>query len=837
MKTDEVKSGCKPYALIGKNMRMGDDATLWLGGVGKRHTRIMFVQTCVNKDEYATERVERFETVKVDPATCHCPEWVNLKMYAELCGLDVEDCYVTSLIKVMPSSVAECKNPKTAMVDEFAPWLEEEIYAVKPKIIVCVGKPVFDLLSGVKAKESDIHGLWLYSEKYRAKLYFIPGTHLALKPEMDERYKQDLGNVKSMYDSVLGSDPEIMPINYRVVRHSIELVNLVSMLERENATVLSVDCEWGGQVHVDGMLRSLQIAWSPTDAAYIRFMDEDANYAFDVGYKEAGRILARWLDRPEVKYIGHHLSADLSWMSHWLGLEWYNKGMFDTEFALQACDESLELGLDILALRYTDLGKYDWDLIQYRKKHPERKGTGYEYVPDDILIPYAVKDVIAVYRAWPEVERWLAAQKTTKGRTLLDYYNELLNPFVTNVFTWFCLNGMPVDRERLDVMRELYNWAKGELQADFLKSVVAESEVMMSERLAAAGLGDDVYESIRDKVASGRASEAEADLHKAVMPDIEAGNSTWSDWAALFEHYVAAPEFNIRSPLQMRNWLFKVKKYEPVKTTSQKENGMPSIDWEKVKTYPPAKQAKFTPAVDKTSLEIFASRYDDAVLRELLELNSVGNVCKNFLKPDEVDDDGELIKENGIHYWLTSDDRLCLNHSTTETGRPRSWNPNVLNYPSWLHARLKDGMKRILADRNDKGQLPDKFKPFLDTSKIPTVRSIVMARPGWCIVEADYQTAEMRGLAWLSGDKEMQAQILYPDPNWAYVDPKYVPEGADPEDYVVRLAFPDYIKQPADKEKFLMTRAKDGKILEKYTEDQLWRDENGKIKGPRYDFH
>ena len=165
------------------------------------------------------------------------------------------------------------------------------------------------------------------------------------------------------------------------------------------------------------------------------------------------------------------------------------------------------------------------------------------------------------------------------------------------------------------------------------------------------------------------------------------------------------------------------------------------------------------------------------------------------------------------------------------------WNPNVLNYPSWLHARLKDGMKRILADRNDKGQLPDKFKPFLDTSKIPTVRSIVMARPGWCIVEADYQTAEMRGLAWLSGDKEMQAQILYPDPNWAYVDPKYVPEGADHEDYVVRLAFPDYIKQPADKEKFLMTRAKDGKILEKYTEDQLWHDENGKIKGPRYDFH
>lgn len=165
------------------------------------------------------------------------------------------------------------------------------------------------------------------------------------------------------------------------------------------------------------------------------------------------------------------------------------------------------------------------------------------------------------------------------------------------------------------------------------------------------------------------------------------------------------------------------------------------------------------------------------------------------------------------------------------------WNPNVLNYPSWLHVRLKSGIKRILEDRKSKGQLPTKFEKYLDTSNIPTVRSVVMARPGWCIVEADYQTAEMRGLAWISGDREMQGQITNPDPNWAYVDPKYVPEGDDPEEYVVRLGFPYYVTEPQDKEKFLLTRAKDGKILEQYTENQLWRDDNGNVKGPRYDFH
>lgn len=671
MKTLQLDGNSGPVALVGANAKVGTD--LWLGGVGKRRLRIMFVQTCVTPEEVAEEIEDNFRKVKVNPAIGHCPHWINLKTYAELCGLDIEGCYSTALVKHLPESVAERKNPKSGTIAKYLPWLEEEIATVKPKIIVCVGKPVFDALSGIKFKESDIHGLWYgYDGVCKSNLYFMPGMHMALSPEMDERYRRDFTAVKSMYDS-MGDGVEIpkKPLHYEVVSHSMQLENLVGRLERENAKVLSVDCEWGGQVHVDGMLRSLQLAWSETDAVYIRFMDDNANYTFDVGYKEAGRILSKWLDRPDVKYIGHHLSADLSWMHHWLGLEWYDKGIFDTEFALQSCDEALELGLDILALRYTDFGKYDWDLIQYRKKHPERKGTGYEYVPDDILIPYAVKDVLTVYRAWPQVEAWLKRQPTVKGRTLLDYYNEILNPFVTNVFTWFCLNGMPIDRNRLDLMRELYNWAKGELQKDFRKSVEREAGTMLKEAMEKAGAGA-LLETVEELVMAGDHGSAEKVLHEAVMPDIEAGNTTWSWWSGLLKHYIIAPEFNIRSPEQMRNWLFKVKKYTPVKTTSQKENGMPSIDWEKVMSYPPSKQAKFTPAVDKVSLEIFSSRNNDAVLRELLELNSVGNVCKAFLKEDEVDEDGEVVKENGIHYWVTSDDRLCLNHSTTETGRPRS---------------------------------------------------------------------------------------------------------------------------------------------------------------------
>lgn len=679
------------FPLIRKNMSIGaigddggqENPELWLGGVGKAATRIMFVQTCVTEAECATTlRGDYGKTVPVDPALCHCAEWLNLKMYASLEGIDVEDCYVTAFIKSLPEKETQRKNPGKVLQEKFMPWLREELFLVKPKIIVCVGKPVFDALSGVKTRESDIFGLWHYVDKYRAFLYFIPGLHMALKPDMDERYLQDFRSIKRKYDNIVNDVPaDEMQVDYSyVVDNAEDLKALVGKLEAADATVLSVDCEWGGQVHVDGLLRSLQIAWSDTEAVYIKFRDENANLVFkpDVEcatdkevYRSAGRILSKWLDNPRVKYIGHHLSADLSWMHYWLGLEWYNKGIFDTEFALQTCDEALDLGLDVLALKYTDFGKYDWDLIQYRKTHPDRRGTGYELIPDSILIPYGMKDVLTVYRAWPKIRAMLEAQPTSKGNTLAKYYDEILNPFVTNVFTWFCVQGMPVDRQKLDVMRELYNWAKNELQKDFIKSVVKEADAILKSRLEEWNAGES-YEDVAEQVAAGNHTMAEQILHSAVLPAIQSGVTSWSECYAVYKHYVCASDFNIRSSEQMRNWLFKVKKYEPVKTTSMKDQGMPSMDWSKVKSYDAATQAKFTPAVDKLSLEIFASKYDDQVLRELLELNSVGNVCKAFLRPADVDDDGNVVKENGIHYWVTSEDTICLNHSTTETGRPRS---------------------------------------------------------------------------------------------------------------------------------------------------------------------
>ena len=804
---------------------------LWVCGAGHKEAKVMFVAPNILEEEAKTVvDIGYGKTQERTPRLLDCGHGVLLKRAALREGIDMEQCWYTTIIKYLPEDKRHRTKPLRSMIEEAWPYLEKEIERIQPSIIVAVGKLAFDSLVDFKAKESDVCGAWFYNKRYNAKIYMIPHITQIAKPEKYERFALDFRTIHTMLNS--SEKAERHPVNTHIVRNAADLTNLTIDLAVNNCTVLSVDCEWEGNQHVDGKLRSLQIAWNETDAAYIRFMDDQLNYAFDVSYEEAGKILGSWLNNPEVKYIGHHVSADLMWMSHWLKLDWYKKAIFDTEFALQCCDEALDLGLDMLALRYTDFGKYDWDLIWWRKQNPDKRGNGYGLVPDDILIPYAVKDVLTVYRSWKPIAQWLDRQQLTK------YYNEILNPFVTDVFTFFGLQGLPIDREKMDRMRVMYQWAKRELDINFKSIIAAEADALLTKAVteAAGSTPEDIATMGALGLCKAYVLEGKLDDAKRTIQNL-VGSAKWPSVEPALEHYIIAPDFNIRSKPQMQRWLFDVKKYIPVKSTANKAEGMPSVDWEKILTYPEEKRKTFTPASDKATLEILAARYDDDTIRALLELNAVGNICKAFLREADVDDEGNLIAEKGLHFWLASDDAIHLMHSCTETGRPRSWNPNVLNWPSYIHKRLSQGLTHIIGKRKEQGQLPPAIQPYADGTPFPTIRSVCMARPGWCIVEADYQTAEMRGLAFISGDKDLMRMILEPDDCFGIPRPECIPEGIDAEDCVVRLKFPAYVTLPADKDKFLMTYSAGGEIKATFTPEQLQRNSDGSFKGPRFDMH
>ncbi len=623
---------------------------------------------------------------------------------------------------------------------------------------------------------------------------------------------------------------------------------------------------------MDGQLRTIQFAWTESDAVVIEFRNEQNEWSFDlspeaiedviylrlvdqvlaeednepipedftkgelatekeferVRYAAVGKILAGIMNKLDVRYIGHHFSADAPWMEHWLGLNTYRRCIMDTEFAQQTVDEASELGLERgIAMKYTTLGLYNLDLILWKKDNPGKTDGGYGFVPSSILLPYSVLDVITPFRAAPLIRRQLEAQQLTT------YYDTILNPFVTDTFTDMCMVGLPMDVKLMDELRELFHFARRELEVRFKERVHKEAKTKLAQTVMQE-LPQEAFMRVLLCIKEGDGDKIlEAIKRHAPMEDIP-------KWIKRVGHLTDAPNFNIRSPDMMRRWLFDVEGLEPIKTTNQKAKGLPSMAWEKVLELPADRQRLYTPAVDKQTLQILSEQFN--TLSELLDLNAVGNVCKAFLKEADVyidEETGQEVRsENGLHQWLASDNRVHGMTSLTETGRTRTWKPNSLNWPKYVSERIGRSIELVVREAHERGDLPEHLMKWVGVTakKLPSIRSCVTAPDGYCLVEFDYKTAELVAIAKISGDRDLIRILEEPDPEWANL------KGDNPYKIKqVRVAFADPLESgiPADKQnqEYIMHAWKHGKNLGPVYEDMLARNEDGSVKHSSFDIH
>jgi hypothetical protein len=199
------------------------------------------------------------------------------------------------------------------------------------------------------------------------------------------------------------------------------------------------------------------------------------------------------------------------------------------------------------------------------------------------------------------------------------------------------------------------------------------------------------------------------------------------------------------------------------------------------------------------------------------------------------------VKENGIHYWLASDGRIHGMMSCTETWRPRAWKPNILNFPSFVQDGIKRGISSVLKKAKERGELPEEFEQFIDPANIPSVRSVIdvtdlpplPGSKGWCLTESDYITAEIRGLAFMSGDENLIRLCCEPDDQFG------IPQDPAKRKLRVRLRYADDcgISEQNRDPQFLMCAATKGEIIERFELKDLARDESGNLIHPPHDLH
>jgi uracil-DNA glycosylase family 4 len=785
-KAPVVKSGypeiftSDPPKELNKNRSI--DGVLHLAGVGPKPCDLMVVSTCALEEETSKATNSR-------PMFLKGPQGNLFQRLLRQCGVLPSDIYYTALCKYTLPRGRKLK-PKAADIRWNQQVLDSEIEKVSPKLVLCLGKPVFDAFVDFKSTLRDVQGGFFYSKKYDCTVYPMDMlTTPYYKPEFIGRFLLDLKTaVKHLKDTQGVGIPKI-ETHYAVINTMTDLVAWVALMLSEKISLISVDCEWGGVNYMEGSLRSIQICWKPGHAVYLQFRNQQGDWSFDGPLTDVVSILKPFFNDPKVKFIGHNITADFLWMEHHLEVQTHQRCAFDTMFAEYLLDEYADIKLERLALKYTDLGRYDTELFLSKKKLKIRRDEGYERIPDEVLIPYACKDVDVVMRAYPILLEKLQKQE------LDDYYFNISLPYVTDVFTTMSRVGLPVNRDYLDTMRDVFINNEALLMADLrirvkneatglLGSKMAELDTIEGTKVFAELLSYDaerftIMERLYDPPnldtdfvpwdASYSAAEVLSKYSDLTRKEslvrhefLEYSRSltrvytqAWEAFKAfvgpdhfnsllhLFEHWWAAHEFNIRSDSHKRRWLFQVKGFTPIKTT--KKDGM-QMPWDKVLQFDAQKQQEFSPATDRETIKILSEKCP--LVTRVLELGSVGTIVKSFLRPP--DKEGN---EQGLHKWICkSDERLHCNFACTETGRPRSWNPNVLNYPKAVTKPIEAAFKRLGQD-----------KPY-------SLRSCVQAPEGWCLVDADLETAEVVSLAYIAGDEEMIAVCTSLDENFVGVD-------------------------------------------------------------------
>jgi uracil-DNA glycosylase family 4 len=802
-----------------------------VAGRGPTPSDLIFVTSSVLEEETADEEVGNYgNKFKRKPSYLKGPVGMILRELCQSVGIDVDSqVYFTALAKwLLPKG--DRLAPKRNHVEPGVRCLDREVREVEPKLVVAFGKAAFEFFCPVKIKFDAAVGAVFFSKEYNCRV--MPMKHcfyIMAKPDWMETFRTDMRQVAELYNEIKGVVIKKVETHYRTVHNAAELRQLVSEIMAFD--VYSVDCEWHGGNHVDGQLRSMQICWKDGHAAYIRFVDDAFNYVFDITYKQAGAILSLAVDRPEAKYVGHHISADLPWMHHVLGLQWRNKVRLDTEFAYQCCNEHAQLGLERHSVRFTDLGRYEMDLVMARKELKLEKDNGYGRIPDAILIPYACADVDVPMRSYPQIEAELERQG------LLTYYREILNPFISNVFTQFALTGLPINLPKMEEMRELYGYAYVEMERALKRSMYTESWTLLDKVMQRVGVHPDIAQQLSMEMRV-EYEDAQADskdswdrlvemMQSAVPPEKRALV------LPAVKHAYYAQSFNVQSKPALKVWLFDVKGYTPVKSTANKARGVPAMDWSKVMAWKPDRRAGIHPSADQQTLLILSGQNDDAVLRELLELNSVFSIKKSFLKDPIVDvGTGEVIAEAGLFAWVASDGRVHGQYSLTETSRTRAWKPNVLNWPSYVQDRITAGISRVLEIAAARGDIPPQFRKYIEGTKVPALRSCVWAPPGWCMVESDLKTAEIRGLAFISGDTNLIRIMTEPDTQFGLVK-------VGSAEVEIRLSFaPDCaIPNASQDPQCIMHLWVKGKLTRQVNPDELLRFPDGALRHPPADLH
>ena len=619
----------------------------------------------------------------------------------EYYGLEYEGIYVTNLMKfAMPYRGVNVPSP---WLNCGIHTLHQEIAIVQPKFILCLGADVVKAVA--QSKQAKL-------KNFRGEVHDIAGAKvMATNSPADvlrnpEKQGEFSSGFRAFSDVVKGGSIE-EEVDYRYLKTLEEFEQAVKEMMPENRFAL--DCEWEGDSHVSGRLMSVQV--SPKPKVSFVFCFYLPVEGFELKNQSRGvELLRQLLQRPHVQACGHNFRADMKWL-RCIGLDlthqFVNNG-FDTMLASHLLMETNEHGLTACLLRDTDMNKYDAAVEQ----HLDRK-IHHSEMPLSVLLPYAAADTDATFRLWEKYEArlWSDHIKRCAEMGVEDQVGAVMSPRRARA------KGVPW----VNSLWNLYRFVVLPVNS-VINEMEEEGLLIDTDRLIAM---------------------------------IDLFNRKKLEMLQEIRHVVCDPQFNPNSVNQKRILLFGDPNYvddtgrkplclglRPVKSSGKRSKMWDELEHRGLVWYEEGvgwKSNQYNPSCDSETLGILAEAgsFEAEMLRDY---SYIDQICKNFLRDEEENPETGIIDyQKGLVGLMHEDKRVRTSISQmTETGRWRSARPNCQNFPKAREADLH----RI-------------FHGF----KVPKIRSGIIAAPGHVLIEADFSSAEIWTLAYISDDPVMKEDL------------------------------------------------------------------------------
>lgn len=671
--------------------------------------------------------------------------------------------YITNLVKFMPPDGQT--NLRAGWIADCMPLLHAELRIVRPKYILCLGADASKALLGKKFNVSYMEGRVVeHTFPIHLSEDEEPETHTSLvmtvlhpaevsrEPSKDRILERGLSRFSLLLTGAR-FDQEEKNLDHRMIdtledaQEWVEEVNALFVGRKRKDKLIAWDAEWQGQhpMNKGSYLRTVQCSWGEKKAVCFKIAHQGGKPAFrDRDGKPAFKRLVKLLNKfmTDKRAGGHFFVSDLEWLQYY-GIDpiqscrvpladkgdkfaWERlrdgEGWLDFGMMIHAVEETAELGLKTLALRYTTAPRYDVALEDWKKEYCKEKGIkpaaleGYGDCPDKILVPYANYDADATYRGIKYAEGLL--DKDYEGNCCWEPCWESMiaqAPILT-----IHKNGILVDRPRIDKLSAAFVTARAATEDKIkrwarwdefnIRSVFQVREFLFGERLNGKPKVGGRSVRIRPKDAKS--------LYVKPLLDTSKPPRRWEDLVERGQHHDATPGTG--------KMILAILAQENLNVAEQ-------INW--IRDY----------------------RFLDQVL-------------KSVLRPPKEDEEGGWYQSEdglfdydaGLAVCIDDDGRVRTHlYPTAETGRWKSARPNLQNISK---SRDDDYVRMLGGHKNEWGQwVGGEYKHKL--------RSIFMATPGYGLIEFDYTGAELYGMALMSGCAQMiehcqRALLNEDDPNY-----------------------------------------------------------------------